>query len=59
MIRYSDIEGLPEDHPKVIQFHKELADTDAAYAECGPDDGPSGADEDTYEYFNRYIAGDR
>jgi hypothetical protein len=59
MITYSEIENLPADHPKVKQFEKELADMDAAYMACGPDNGPAGADEGGYDHFNRYQAGDR
>ena len=56
MILYTDIEGLPEDHPKVIEFMKEQKDMDDCYADGG---GIVDMSEDSIDYFNRYIAGDR
>ena len=56
MILYTDIEGLPEDHPKVIEFMKEQEVMDQCYTESG---GIHDMSEDSIDYFNRYIAGDR
>ena len=59
MIRYSQIEDLPEDHPLVKQFTKEQGELDAAYQRLihGIPQAPPA--EDSLEYFDHYIAGDR
>ena len=58
MIYYSEIENLPADHPKVIAFMKQEQDLDDAYMAAGPVSGPN-EDEESKDYFDRYIAGDR
>jgi len=58
MIRYSEVENLPADHPKMVAFMKQCQDEDAAYAAAG-DIGKQSDDESSLDYFDRYIAGDR
>ena len=55
MIRYSEIENLPPNHPKVIAFNKQEKDLDELYENFTQGE----VTEDTQEYFDRYIAGDR
>jgi len=57
-LTYRDVMDLPPDHPKSIQFMKELKEMDAAYDEAG-DLGTVYDDEESEDYFNRFIAGDR
>ncbi len=57
MIRYSQIENLPPNHPLVLAFEKQEKDLDDMYASM-TNDGQE-VTEDTLEYFNRYVAGDR
>lgn len=57
MIKYSQIENLPEDHPLVQQFVKEQDALDKALEAAGPD--AKYYDEETLEYFNKFMAGDR
>ena len=57
MIRYSQIEDLPSNHPLVKAFEKQEKDLDDLYATI-TNDGQE-VTEDTLEYFNRYVAGDR
>lgn len=71
MLTYMDIENLPKDHPKVKQFLTELAENDPIFAAVVNDginpelvDDPicsifNLTDEESFDYFNRYIAGDR
>ena len=58
MIRYSQIENLPPNHPLVQAFEKQEKDLDDCYASAGPIGKPSD-DEASLDYFNRYVAGDR
>ncbi len=58
MIRYSQIENLPPNHPLVLAFEKQCKDEDAMYAALGPIGKPSD-DEASSDYFDRYVAGDR
>lgn len=55
MVRYSDIEHLPADHPMVKEFEAE-AEKEALSFESMV---PNPEDEQSFEYFNQYIAGDR
>jgi uncharacterized protein (UPF0371 family) len=57
MIRYSQIENLPSTHPLVLAFEKQEKDLDDMYASM-TNDGQE-VTEDTLEYFNRFVAGDR
>jgi hypothetical protein len=57
MITYSQIRNLPKTHPLVKQFLKEQDALDKALEAAGPTSTIH--DEDTMEYFDRYIAGDR
>lgn len=59
MIRYSQIENLPSDHPLVLAFVKQEREVDECYqqnAYAGPEGQPK---EDSLDYFDRYVAGDR
>ena len=58
MLRYSDIENLPSDHPLVKQFSKEF-DDHQTMMEALTDDLREEKDERSLCYFNKYIAGDR
>jgi hypothetical protein len=57
MIKYSQIEHLPENHPLVIAFMKEQDALDEALAAAGPT--ATIYDDHTLEYFDRFVAGDR
>lgn len=57
MIRYSQIENLPSNHPLVKAFEKQEKDLDDLYATV-TNDGQE-VTEDTLEYFNLYVDGDR
>ena len=57
MIRYREIENLPPNHPLVLAFEKQEKDLDDLYATV-TNDGQE-VTEDTLEYFDRYVAGDR
>jgi len=54
VLKYSDVENLPEDHQLVKQFMKEQELLDEMY-----DEAHSMDDEASYDYFNHYIAGDK
>lgn len=56
-LTYGDIKDLPTDHPDSIRFMKELQEQEDAYK--GYTTGSGLDDEESLEYFNRYIAGDR
>ena len=58
MIRYSQIENLPPNHPLVLAFEKQCRDEEAMYAALGNIGKPSD-DEGSLDYFDRYVAGDR
>lgn len=58
MLKWSEVEGLPEDHPKMIQFIKEQNDLNAAYLAMDSEVAVE-EDESSLEYFDHYIAGDR
>lgn len=58
MIYYSQIEDKDADHPLVIAFEEQCRQEEAMYEALGPMSGP-GEDEESLDYFNRYIAGDR
>lgn len=57
MIRYSQIQNLPESHPLVQEFLAEQDALDRALLSAGPT--ATIYDESTLEYFDRYMAGDR
>jgi len=57
MIRYSQIENLPSTDPLVQAFMKQERDLDDLYASV-TNDGQE-VTEDTQEYFDRFVAGDR
>lgn len=62
IIRWSEVENLPETHPKFIAFQKQIDREAEIHAmvhavECGDD--PVVDDEESYDHFNRYVAGDR
>lgn len=57
MIRYSQIEDLPVDHPLVQQFLAEQDALDKALEAAGPT--ATIHDEATIDHFNRFVAGDR
>ena len=57
MIRYSQIENLPEDHPLTQQFIAEQDALDRALEAAGPT--ATIYDESTMDYFNRFVAGDK
>jgi hypothetical protein len=57
-IRYSEIMNLPDDHPKSIEFMRQLNEQDKCYGESF--NGHSVLnDEDSVDYFNKFVAGDR
>ena len=56
MLKWREVESLPKDHPKMLQFIKEQNDLNEAYLSC---DEEVEEDESSLEYFDRYIAGDR
>jgi hypothetical protein len=58
VIRYSDIEGLPDQHPLVNQFNAQC-DDHQTMMEALTDDLREEKDESSLCYFNKYIAGDR
>lgn len=57
MITYKQIENLPNNHPLVEQFRKEMQEFDMFEKRIG-DNNPL-IDEQSQAYFDRYIAGDR
>ena len=57
-LKYTDIANLPTSHPDYIRFMKEINDLDQAYADAG-DLGSIHDDEESLEYFDHFIAGDR
>lgn len=57
MITYNQIKNLPNNHPLVEQFRRELQDFEMYEKRIG-DNNPL-ADEESKAYFDRYIAGDR
>lgn len=57
MIKYSQIEFLPESHPLVQQFLAEQDALDKALEAAGPN--ATIHDDTTWEYFNRFMSGDR
>lgn len=57
MIRYSQIENLPESHPLVKKFLAEQDALDKALEAAGPT--ATIYDESTLEHFDRFVAGDR
>lgn len=59
MLTYKEIENLPPDHPKVKQFIQEVEENDIIFATVMQDYFHSMNDEESLDYFNRYIAGDR
>jgi len=58
-LTYRDVMDLPADHPKSLQFMKELKDMDECYSESDYNGSSVYSDEDSLDYFNRFIAGDR
>ena len=54
MLKWREVESLPKDHPKMLQFIKEQEWFEAAEAAEEVEE-----DESSLEYFDRYIAGDR
>jgi hypothetical protein len=59
MIKYNEIEGLQADHPKVKAFIAQEKLLDTHYASMLFMDPNAVMTENSLEYFNRYIAGDR
>jgi hypothetical protein len=60
MIRYSEIEHLPTDHPAVVAFTNACKDRDDCMAAVGcAGDCSAHDDEESLDHFNAYIAGDR
>lgn len=57
-LTYRDVMDLPPDHPDSIRFMKEIKDLDNCYADAG-DIGSVYDDEESLEYFDHFIAGDR
>lgn len=57
MIRYSEVENLPYDHPKFLAFVAEQDALDKALEAAGPT--ATIYDESTLEHFDRFVAGDR
>ena len=57
MITYNQIKNLPNNHPLVKQFQRELQDFEMYEKRVG--DKNLLADEESKAYFDRYIAGDR
>jgi len=57
MIRYSQIENLPSNHPLVLAFMKQEKDLDDLW-DTVTNNGQE-VTEDTQEYFDRFVAGDR
>jgi len=57
-LTYSDIANLPQTHPDYIRFMKEIKDLDDCYDDAG-DIGSVYDDEESLEYFDHFIAGDR
>ena len=57
MLKYKDVENLPSNHPLYLQFWDEIKkEEDICRGEA---DTFNLTDEESYDYFNRYIAGDR
>jgi hypothetical protein len=56
-MRYRDIENLPEDDPRVAEFWKEVQKMEAMY--IAEQFTYNLDDEQSLDYFNRFIAGDR
>ena len=57
MITFKEIEGIPDNHPKVIQFEEEQLDLYKCLSESN---GLSTLDDEAgIDFFDRYIAGDR
>lgn len=59
MIKYSEIQFLPEDHPKHIAFIKELEKAQDEFDAAEFVEYSCLDDEESKAYFDRYIAGDR
>lgn len=55
MIRYREIENLSPDHPMVKAFEKQEKELDDLWESFTQGE----VTEDSLEYFDRYIAGDR
>lgn len=58
-VTYRDVENLPPDHPLSIEFDRQVA---ALEELLGTTQGASMYnldDEESMDYFNRYIAGDK
>lgn len=58
MIYYSQIEDKDPNHPLVIAFEEQCRKEEEMYEALGPVSGPS-EDEQSIDYFNHYVAGDR
>ena len=56
-LKYADIMNLPSDHPDYLRFMDELGVDN--YTEADYNGSSIFNDEDSLDYFNRYIAGDR
>ena len=57
-LKWRDIEHLPANHPKVKAFDEQIAEEEKIMSQLEPIN--SGLDdENSLEYFNRYIAGDK
>ena len=52
-----DVHNLPGNHPLWKEFERQVEEEDKAWDSAGPTYNLD--DEQSLEYFNRYIAGDR
>ena len=59
MLRYSDIENLPPNHPLVKQFSKECDDHQTLMEALTESMCDELHDEQSLSYLNKYVAGDR
>jgi hypothetical protein len=65
MIKYTEIENLPANHPLVLEFMKQEAERELEYARNYQETIKRSVMDDYYfednslDHFNRYIAGDR
>jgi hypothetical protein len=55
MLKFKDVENLPHDHPLYQEFLRELE----REASMLPPLWWAGEDEESKDYFDRYVAGDK
>jgi hypothetical protein len=57
MIKYTEIENLPKEHPLVVKFWEQERKMDEL--NLGEEITSGLEDEESLVYFDRYVAGDR